>query len=242
VNWLGLPYQWVVFLMRGSNILQSRPNANWQVHNVEHSASEMHSRDLPVERGIWNVKISKTALVLGSSQTEDVVDLEACAKANVDVVHRRSGGGAVYLAIGEHLWVDVVVPRSDALWSDDVVISSQWIGDAWSRVLTTFGESGLTVHRGGEEPSTWSKLVCFAGVGPGEVLINGNKVVGISQRRTNKAARFQCFVHRRWTPAIFLSLLTVPRPSVEELSELVAVIDHDPILLFDAFVDELESL
>lgn len=228
--------------MRGSNILQSRPNANWQVHNVEQSASEMHARDLPAERGIWNVKISRTAMVLGSSQNKNVVDLEACAKANVDVVRRRSGGGAVYLAIGEHLWVDVVVPVDDDLWSDDVVASSQWIGDAWSRVLTTFGKSLVSVHRGRAEPSTWSKLICFAGLGPGEVMTNGKKVVGISQRRTNKAARFQCFVHRCWAPETFLSLLAVPRPSIEELSELVAVIDHDPILLFDAFVDELNSL
>lgn len=228
--------------MRGSNILQSRPNANWQVHNVEHSASEMHSRDLPAERGIWNVKNSKTALVLGSSQNEDVVDLEACAKANVEIVHRRSGGGAVYLAMGEHLWVDVVVPRGDALWSDDVVISSQWIGDAWSRVLATFGESRLIVHRGGAEPSTWSKLVCFAGVGSGEVLMNGHKVVGISQRRTNKAARFQCFVHRRWTPEKFLPLLALPRPSVEEMRNLVTVADYDSKRLLDAFVLELDRL
>jgi len=228
--------------MPGSNILQSRPNANWQIHNVEHSASEMHARDLPAERGIWNVKISRSALVLGSSQTEDVVNLEACAKANVDVVRRRSGGGAVYLAIGEHLWVDVVVPRGDPLWNDDVVASSQWIGDAWSRVLTTFGNSLVSVHRGRAEPSTWSKLVCFAGLGPGEVLINGNKVVGISQRRTNKAARFQCFVHRRWTPEIFLSLLAVPRPRIEDLGDLVTIIDRDPSQLFAAFVDELNAL
>jgi len=228
--------------MPGSNTLQSRPKANWQIHNVEHSASDMHSRDLPAERGIWNVRISRAALVLGSSQTEDVVDLEACAKASIDVVHRRSGGGAVYLAMGEHLWVDVVVPRGDALWNDDVVASSQWIGDAWSRVLSTFGSSLVSVHRGREESSAWSKLVCFAGVGPGEVLINGNKAVGISQRRTNKAARFQCFVHRRWTPEIFLSLLTVPRPSVEEMRNLVAVADNDSAQLLAEFANELSAL
>ncbi|MEO5973877.1 MAG: hypothetical protein ABIQ38_01550 [Ilumatobacteraceae bacterium] len=228
--------------MPGSSILQSRPSPNWQVHEVEQSASEMHSRDLPAERGIWNVKVANAALVLGSSQRDDVVDLEESGKAKVDVVHRRTGGGAVYLEIGQHLWVDVVVPVDDDLWSDDVVISSQWIGDAWSRVLTTFGESLLSVHRRRVEPSTWSKLICFAGLGPGEVLTNGRKVVGISQRRTNKSARFQCFIHRRWVPEIFLSLLALPRPSIEELSELVAVVDHDPTLVFKAFVDELKLL
>ncbi|MHB1090023.1 MAG: lipoyl protein ligase domain-containing protein [Ilumatobacteraceae bacterium] len=202
----------------------------------------MHAKDLQPERGIWNVAISDDALVLGSSQNEDVVDLEACAQANVAVAHRRTGGGVVYLAATEHLWVDVVVPRGDDLWNDDVVISSWWLGEVWSRVLTSLGQSGLSVHRGGLEPATWSKLVCFAGVGPGEVLINGRKVVGISQRRTRQAARFQCFVHRRWRPERFVPLLAKPRPSVAEIRDLVAVVDYEPAQLFAAFVTELNKL
>ena len=228
--------------MRGSNILQSRRSPIWQVHQVEQSASEMHSKDLPSERGIWNVNISNNALVLGSGQRADAVNLEACARANVDLVHRRTGGGAVFLEIGQHLWVDVVVPVDDGLWSADVVTSSRWIGDAWRRVLLTLGETQLSVHRGRAERSMWSKLVCFAGVGPGEVLTNGKKVVGISQRRTKESARFQCFVHRRWAPEKFLPLLNVPRPSIEELAGLVAEADHHPNLLFESFVEELQSL
>lgn len=228
--------------MRGSSILRSRPNTVWRVHHVEQSASEMHSKDLPSERGLWNVKISNTALVLGSSQRDDVVDVKACADANVDLVHRRTGGGAVFLEIDQHLWVDVVIPVGDELWSEDVVASSQWIGDAWSRVLQVSGQTQLIVHRGQAETSKWSKLVCFAGVGPGEVLTEGRKIVGISQRRTKESARFQCFVHRRWAPEIFLPLLNLPRPNIEDLAELVAVIDNDPTLLFNAFVNELKLL
>jgi lipoate-protein ligase A len=202
----------------------------------------MHANDLAAERGIWNVSISDTALVLGSSQNANVVDLEACTRANVAVVHRRTGGGAVYLAASEHLWVDVVVPRGDRLWNDDVVHSSQWLGDVWKRVLTSCGQTGLSVHRGPLKTSTWSNLVCFAGVGPGEVLRNGVKVVGISQRRNRDAARFQCFVHRRWTPEKFVPLLATPRPSVAEMRELVAVVDDEPEQLLVAFVAELDKL
>lgn len=228
--------------MRGSNILPLPPSTNWQVHNIRHSASEMHAKDLSTERGIWNVTIPDNALVLGSSQNEDVVDLVACAQANVAVAHRRTGGGAVYLATGEHLWVDVVIPRGDDLWSDDVVISSQWLGDAWSRVLTSRGQSDISVHRRGLEPATWSRLICFAGVGPGEVLIKGRKVVGISQRRTQDAARFQCFIHRRWRPEEFVPLLALPRPTVAEMRDLVAVVDQEPEQLLTAFVAELNEL
>lgn len=228
--------------MCGSNILPSRPSTGWQLRNVKYSASEMHAKDLQAERGIWNVSIPGNALALGSSQNDDVLDLEACAHANVDVVHRRTGGGAVYLAVAEHLWVDVVIPRGDFLWSDDVVVSPQWLGDAWSRVLESLGMSGLSVHRRASEPATWSKLVCFAGVGPGEVLINDRKVVGISQRRTRHAARLQCFVHRKWTPEKFVPLLAKPRPSVEEMRDLVSVVDYEPTHLLPAFVAELDKL
>lgn len=198
--------------------------------------------DLAAERGIWNVTTSETALVLGSGQSENVLDLESCARAAVDIVHRRTGGGLVFLAREEHLWVDVVIPRDDNLWSDDVVVSSQWLGDVWSRVLASFGETRLSVHHRTLEPTQWSKLVCFAGVGPGEVLIHGNKAVGISQRRTRDAARFQCVIHRQWTPEKFVPLLMLPRPTVAELRDLVAVVDLEPAELLAAFVVEMDKL
>ena len=55
----------------------------------------------------------------------------------------------------------------------------------------------------------WSELVCFAGLGPGEVTVGGAKVVGMSQRRTRAAARFQCGVVHRWAPAELVALLAL---------------------------------
>lgn len=214
----------------------------WEVRTVYHSAAEMHAKDFVAERSIWNVMIADAALVLGSAQKAAVVDAEACARAKVAVVHRRSGGGAVYLEAAQHLWVDVIVPRGDTLWDDDVVVSSQWLGDVWCRVLGSLGYFNAEVHRLPLKPGTWSKLVCFAGVGPGEVLINGVKAVGISQRRSREFARFQCIIHRQWAPEIFLPLLFPPRPSEFEIRDLVAVVDHDPSRLFEAFVVELNKI
>ncbi len=68
--------------------------------------------------------------------------------------------------------------------------------------------------------------MCFAGVGPGEVLLGRRKLVGISQRRTRGGARFQCMVHVRWTPDVLVSLLAEPRPAVDEL-EPVAVVSRE---------------
>ena len=53
----------------------------------------------------------------------------------------------------------------------------------------------LTVHDGPMAGGRWAELVCFAGLGPGEVLVAGRKLVGISQRRTRHGSRFQCMVH-----------------------------------------------
>ena len=62
--------------------------------------------------------------------------------------------------------------------------------------------------------NTWSELVCFAGIAPGEVLLDGVKLVGLSQRRTRRGARFQCAVNRRFDGDLLIELLAdpVPRP------------------------------
>ena len=58
--------------------------------------------------------------MLGSRQTPELVDADACARENIEIVRRRSGGGVVFLVTGEHIWLDIVIPRTDELWVDDV--------------------------------------------------------------------------------------------------------------------------
>jgi lipoate-protein ligase A len=184
----------------------------------------------PVERSVWVFDVSSPALVLGSTQTLDVVDLDAAAAAGVEVVRRRSGGGAVLLVPGESLWVDVVVPRGDALWDDDVGRASHWLGAVWHSALSACGVEG-TVHTGSIVHTAWSRLVCFAGLGPGEVLVDGRKAVGISQRRTRAGARFQCVAHRRWPGEELVALLAPPRPTAGELPPVAELsVVGDPLL------------
>jgi lipoate-protein ligase A len=138
-----------------------------------------------------------------------VVDTAACERAGVAVVRRRSGGGAVLVVPGDLLWVDVVIPAGDPLWEADVGRAFLWLGEAWAAALAELGVPG-SVHRGGLEATAWSSLVCFGGVGPGEVLFtSGAKLVGLSQRRTRDGARFQCAALGRWDPAALLALLAL---------------------------------
>jgi len=156
------------------------------------------------------------ALVLGSSQSERAADLERCRAAGVDVVRRRSGGGAVLVEPGSLLWVDLVVPAGDPLWSADVGQATWWVGEAWAKALLRAGLTDLDVWKGPMVHNHWSPLVCFAGLGPGEVVdANKSKLVGISQRRTRQGSLFQCACILSWEPRRLLELLALPSERVE---------------------------
>ncbi|WP_182379500.1 hypothetical protein [Nocardioides sp. WS12] len=177
--------------------------------NLTGAAGDFHGRPFPpdlTEGEVWSFEPTRSALVLGSAQDHTVADAHATAAAGVDVVRRRSGGGAVYVDPARSVWVDVVLPTHDRRWSNDVREATYWLGGAWQRALDGIGlESRL--YRGGLEQTPWGRLVCFAALGPGEVLIGDRKVVGISQRRTRTGARFQCIAYDRWDPADVLDLL-----------------------------------
>jgi lipoate---protein ligase len=185
----------------------------WAVEQASGAASAFHARPLPDQpvRAAWVHRVDRPALVLGSTQADDVADRAACAAAGVEVVRRRSGGGAVLLVPGEVLWVDLVIPAGDPLWDDDVGRAARWVGRLWEGALRDAGHPGpLTAHTGPMVTTTWSRLVCFAGLAPGEVVAGDAKVVGVSQRRTRAAARFQCVALATWDPTAIAGLLAVP--------------------------------
>jgi lipoate---protein ligase len=181
----------------------------WRIWRLAGSAGDLHARDLEEGRALAVLAVDGPALVLGSAQPRTDADAGACRAAGVEVVRRRSGGGAVLLEPGAALWVDLTISRDDPLWDDDVGRAAGWVGRTWEAALDDLGVAGLEVHGGRMDASAWSRLVCFAGVGPGEVLAGGRKLVGVSQRRTREGARFQCVVHRSWAPGRILDLLSL---------------------------------
>ncbi len=167
-----------------------------------------------------------SALVLGSRQHVDLVDADACRRAGIDVVKRRSGGGVVLVEPGAMCWLDVVVPADDPRFRSvvaDVGASMRWLGGHLVTALHRLGVTDAAMHDGGMVCGAWGELICFAGLGPGEVLLGERKLVGISQRRTRNGSRFQCMVHLRWSPDVLVGLLAEPRPPVGELPPVAAV-------------------
>ena len=162
---------------------------------------------------------SHRALVLGPSQKTDAVDFEALDRRHVGLARRRSGGSAVLVGPQEILWVDVVLPSGDPLWQADVSLAARWIGGCWA---ASFG-SEADVWQGAMRHTPWSRTVCFAGLGPGEVTIDGRKVVGISQRRTQQGALFQSAVMLSWQPDDYEEILKLPEGAATGELEAVAV-------------------
>ena len=189
-------------------------------------------------RSVWLLGPTDAAVVLGSTQPASVV------APGVPTVRRRSGGGAVLLEPGGLVWVDVLVPAGDPLWEVDVGRAFAWLGRAWAEALADAGVPGdLRAHEGRLVSTAWSHLVCFAGLGPGEVTLDGAKVVGLCQRRTRHGALFQCAALLDWRPERLLARLALSdedrRRAADELVGVARGLDVDPSTLVAAFLDRL---
>ena len=213
----------------------------WAVERARASAHALHeSWPAPSARAGRFVRLCAVegtpAVVLGSAQGDDVLDAGAVARAGLEVVRRGAGGGAVLLGPGAQVWADLWLPRRDPLWVDDVVSSSWWVGEAWARALEGLGVTGPAVHRAKSEPAPWSGAVCFAGLGPGEVTVEGRKVVGLSQRRTRHGARWYTMACLVWDPAPLVGLLQAPAHADRGAPPGGAPRGHDASVLDDAAV------
>lgn len=216
----------------------------WEVERLSGAASRLFDRPEPEGRRVTFLDVTGPAVVLGSTQRrqpDQLADLERRgAGAGFDVVRRRSGGGAVWLEPGAQVWVDVFVPRGDPVWHDDVGRAFWWLGQVWVDALARLGITGAEAHHGALLCTPWSSEVCFGGVGPGEVMLAGRKVVGIAQRRTKAGALFQCAALLHWDPAPLAAALGLPAEAAAELKDVAAGLPGvEALALADAFTAAL---
>ncbi len=151
------------------------------------------------------------AVVIGSTQPESDVDRARCSREGIEVVRRRSGGGAVLVRPGAQVWIDVFIPRGDPRFREDVLESFAFLGKAWRAGLAAV--IGAPLHslavvagRTGKA-MPWSAKACFAGLGAGEILLDNRKVVGISQRRDRSGAWFHSMAMLDFDPGELPGLL-----------------------------------
>jgi lipoate-protein ligase A len=220
--------------------------SGWQIERHSGSAREFHGREIEMvsARTVWVFEPQAMALALGSTQSIDDVDMLAADRLDVDVMHRRSGGGAVLIDPGSTLWIDVVIPTDDPLWTNDVSVAPVWLGRVWAAAIGRVGRDGAIVHEAAMRSTHRSGVVCFDGIGPGEVLV-GAKTVGISQRRTRTCARFQTIALLGWNWQLHRELLSPGLERVGGASEPVAVsalLGVEPDFLLEAFLAELDQV
>lgn len=173
----------------------SHHGRTWRVLERTASPGELHGQQ-PDPHGARLACVCRPlspAVVIGSSQDASDFDEGRLVAANMALVRRHSGGGAVLVAPGQQVWVDVFVPSGDELAEDDVGKSFHWLGEVFAASLASvLGLSPATnlieVNRGPALKTSWSEVLCFAGLGPGEVTVAGRKVVGMSQRRKRAGA------------------------------------------------------
>lgn len=218
--------------------------ADFARYDFDEPIARFHERSVTTPgRQLWIPRLGdESTLVLGSTQSDAIVDLERAAATGTRLVRRRSGGGAVLVSSADVVWFDIVIDRDDPLWSDDVGRAFEWLGKACCDGLARLGHS-TEMHRGAPRDSDWSKSICFAGVGSGELTSDGAKVVGISQRRTRSSARFQTAILRRWSPRAYLDLFRLDEDekaaAESALVGLAAGVSDTPAAVLGAIIDSL---
>ena len=217
-----------------------RRAGQWGIERQSLSAQAAHDVDLLATSG-RKVRIFEPtvpAVVLGSTQRDDIVDSDFVAARGFDVARRRSGGGAV-LVDPSVVWIDFAIARDDPLWDDDVARSMQWLGRLWSRALAGIGVTSR-VHEGPAVVPPLARALCFCGVGHGEVVVEARKAIGISQRRTRDGARFQTMLHTRHDDTLIDALRIADRDDARvKYSDAVYVCDRSPDVVVDALIEQL---
>ena len=174
---------------------------SWPVEFAEGTAQELQDLDTGARRSIRVNRVVRPAIVLGSRQDSSRLSREGLT--GIDLATRRTGGAAMWLEPGAQVWIDLVVTRGEQFHREDVGEASRLAGRLWSAVLG----APTRVWSGGMSAPRAQELACFAGVGPGEVVVGRRKLVGISQRRTARCSRIQCVAYLRWEPAGLLRAL-----------------------------------
>ncbi|HJV79541.1 lipoate--protein ligase family protein [Noviherbaspirillum sp.] len=161
------------------NAQQHREEQHWNQHKLSTEVRAPEAR-------LW--RYDKPAVILGRSQHAMMQTEAAIASAGIDVIARDAGGGAVLVGPWM-LSASVVLPAAHPLVTLSTAKSYQWIGDVYASALAAIGVATQVLTP--DEAHAWKQdnrassiaWACFGGLSPGEVVIDGRKIVGFAQVR-----------------------------------------------------------
>ena len=166
----------------------------------------------------WS-QATREGLVLGFSQKESVLNLQAVASAHLPVYHRRAGGTAVL--VGPHLLgLDVLLPADHPLVLTDIVESYRWFGETWVQALCLLGidtrlvtpdeahmQRALARQEELKARETVLRRACYASNSSYEVVVGERKLVGLDMLRRRHGSLLQAGILLSWQSETLATVL-----------------------------------
>jgi lipoate-protein ligase A len=165
----------------------------------------------------WYIPAER-ALVLGNGQSVGAADREALAEQATALYKRPSGGTAV-LVDETLLSLDVALPHTHPLATNDVVRAYEWVGELWAAALRRLGATDARAIPTAEVRAVTPlakddplRLACYGTLSPWEVVSDAppRKLVGLCQVRRRAGTLYQIGVYLRFDAAALASLLALP--------------------------------
>jgi lipoate-protein ligase A len=133
---------------------------------------------------------SPPAVSIGRFQKiEEAVNADACARRNIDIVRRITGGRAVLH--DRELTYSIIARTDDPLFPSTVLGTYKVIATGLLAGLKRLGIPAEMVSRGGRHAGLVKKNVkdpaCFSSPSWYEILANNRKIIGSAQRRLSGA-------------------------------------------------------
>ncbi len=168
---------------------------------------------------------SRPCVSVGCVQPVADLNLAACAREDLPLVRRASGGTAVLHESA--IAYSVALPSGHALAVPDVVESYRRFGPPVLGALRRLGIEGEVIpperaHRSGRREGLGS-TACFAALVPYEVVQRGRKLVGNSQLRRRGAVLHHAMLPLEFDAGRFAGLLRVESP--EERDRLADLLE-----------------
>ena len=152
------------------------------------------------------------------------LDTYRCADEEVELVRRITGGGIVIH--GWDLTYSIIAPRDTVLIRADLSSSYRWIADC---LFAAFHQLRIPAERYGSKakPIAGGANTCLTNAAENDMMLNGRKIAGVSQRRNRFAAMYQGYIAVRMPPRHILALTSHGTNSESEFLRKSTAINSD---------------
>jgi lipoate-protein ligase A len=166
-------------VMSKCSLVTATEEQNWNTTQLKGHVTE-------AQVALWEYR--RPGVVLGCSKRPTEEMRAYSGKIDVDLVQRRTGGGAVL--VGPWMMsASILLPLHHPLANLNIHETYRWFGESHAVALRSFGLESEVI-KSNKDPlvSADKKLdwACFGGRCTGELIVNNRKVVGLAQLRSKR--------------------------------------------------------